>query len=287
MYKDKYKNIQSILLLTLLLNWAVALTKFIYGLMTRSASMVADGVHSFGDGASNIIGLVGIWAASKPKDKDHPYGHAKYETMATLGIAVILFMAVFDIIKDAFFRLFRPVSPEVTVFSFVVILGTIVINIFVMHYENKKGRELSSDILICDSLHTKTDILSSLAVLVALLSIKLGFPYLDTIVAILIAFFIAKSGFEIVRDSTDVLCDANVLVHSDVSNIVSKVEGVTSVHSIRTRGRRDDIHVDLHIEIDRKMHVDDAHKLSHKIESLLKKNIDGVTDVIIHIEPTK
>ena len=103
---EKYREIKRILIVILFFNWLVAFSKLIYGLVTRSAAMTADGVHSFADGASNIIGLVGIWAASKPVDDDHPYGHKKYETVATLGIAVILFLASFDIIKDSFLRLF-------------------------------------------------------------------------------------------------------------------------------------------------------------------------------------
>src|SRR4030042_7081774 len=98
---NKFTQIRRILLLILVLNWLVAFAKVIYGLMTRCASMTADGVHSFGDGASNIIGIVGIWAASKPEDEDHPYGHKKFETIATLGIAIILFLAAFNIEKEA------------------------------------------------------------------------------------------------------------------------------------------------------------------------------------------
>jgi len=284
---DKFVKIRRILILILALNWLVALCKVIYGLITKCASMTADGVHSFGDGASNIIGLVGIWAASKPIDDDHPYGHKKFETFATLGIAVILFLAAIEIFKEAILRVFHPVVPDVTSLSFIIILATMVVNIFVMRYENRRGRDLSSDILICDSLHTRSDILASMAVLVTLISIKAGFAFLDTIVASVIALLIAKSGIDILKKSSNVLCDANVLAKSKIANIVNGISGVKSVHKIRTRGRSDDIHADLHVIIDANMHVDDAHKLSHRIESILKEKIPGITDVIVHLEPSK
>ncbi len=284
---DKFKEIKRILIVILFFNWLVAFSKLIYGLITKSAAMTADGVHSFADGASNIIGLVGIWAASKPVDEDHPYGHKKYETVATLGISVMLFLASFDIIRDSFSRLFHPVVPEVTIFSFVLMVIGFLINVAVMKYEYKKGAELSSDILICDSIHTKSDIFVSSAVIVTLVSTKLGLPILDTIAAFIIGVFIAKAGFDILKQSSDVLCDREAIEKVKIARVVSELAGVKAIHKIRTRGREDDVHVDLHVTVNTSMHVDDAHKLSHKISDTLKEKIPGITDVIVHIEPYK
>jgi len=284
---DKFKEIRRILIIILAFNWLVAFSKIIYGIITKCASMTADGFHSFGDGASNIIGLIGIWAASKPKDEDHPYGHKKFETFATLGIAVILFLAAYDILRHAFLRMFNPVLPEVTVLSFLIMSVTMIINIFVMRYERRKGLKLSSDILTCDALHTRSDIFASMVVIGTLVSIKMGLAFLDTIVAGLIAILIAKSAIEILKTSSSVLCDASTLAEAGVRDIVNKIPEVKSIHNIRTRGRRDDIHVDLHVIIDSGMHVDDAHNLSHKIQSILKAKIPGITDVSVHLEPSQ
>jgi cation diffusion facilitator family transporter len=287
MHLDKFKEIKRILILILFFNWLVAFSKLIYGLITRSAAMTADGVHSFADGASNIIGLVGIWAASKPIDEDHPYGHKKYETVATLGIAVMLFLASFDIIKDSILRLFHPVVPDVNMFSFGLMVIASLINVAVMRYEYKKGTELSSDILVCDSIHTKTDIFISSAVIITLVSTKAGFPMLDTIVAFAIGILIAKAGFEILKKSSDILCDGEAIEKVKIAKVVSDVSGVKAIHKIRTRGREDDVHVDLHVTVNTSMHVDAAHELSHRISDTLKEKIHGITDVIVHIEPFK
>ncbi|MBU3911879.1 MAG: cation diffusion facilitator family transporter [Candidatus Omnitrophica bacterium] len=284
---DKFSKIRRILILILAFNWLVAFSKIAYGLITKCVSMTADGFHSFGDGASNIIGLIGIWAASRPRDETHPYGHKKFETIATLGIAVILFAVSFNIIKEAVERMIHPVMPDVRVMSFVLMALTICINIFVMRYEQKKGRQLASDILICDSLHTRSDIFASFAVVGTLISIRLGFSFLDTIVAGMIAVLIAKSGIDIIKASSNVLCDGNVLANTTIKEAVNGIGGIRSIHKIRTRGRQDDIHVDLHVTIDAKLHVDQAHEISHKIESTLKRKISGVTDVSVHIEPCK
>lgn len=282
---DKFREIRRILILILVFNWLVAFSKIFYGLITRCASMTADGFHSFGDGASNIIGLVGIWAASRPKDDAHPYGHKKFETIATLGIAVILFLVAFNIIREAISRISQSVMPDVTLMSFVLMAVTICINILVARYEHIKGHQLSSDILVCDSLHTRSDIFASFIVIGTLISIKSGFSSLDIIVASIIAVLIAKTGFEIIKASSEVLCDANVIAKPRIADVVKEMPGVKSVHKIRTRGRKDDIHVDLHVIIDAKMQVKDAHELSHKIESGLKKKMPGITDVAVHIEP--
>jgi len=284
---DKFKEIRRILIVILFFNWLVAFSKLIYGLITKSAAMTADGVHSFADGASNIIGLVGIWAASKPIDADHPYGHKKYETVATLGISVMLFLASFDIIKDSFLRLFHPVVPDVNIFSFGLMVIGFLINVVVMRYEYKKGVELSSDVLVCDSIHTKSDILVSSAVIVTLISTKLGFPILDTLVAFVIGVLIAKAGFDILKKSSDVLCDAEAVEKAKIAKVVNGVSGVKSIHKIRTRGREDDVHVDLHVTVNTNMHVDTAHELSHRISDTLKEKIHGITDVIVHIEPSR
>jgi cation diffusion facilitator family transporter len=282
---DKFKEIKRILIITLFFNWLVAFSKLIYGLITRSAAMTADGVHSFADGASNIIGLVGIWAASKPVDDDHPYGHKKYETVATLGIAVMLFLASFDIIKDSFLRLFHPVAPDVNAFSFGLMAVTFLINLIVMKYEEKKGMELSSDILVCDSIHTKSDMFVSGAVIATLVATRLGFPILDTLVALAIGALIARSGFEILKKSSDVLCDGEAIEKARIARVVKTITGVKSIHKIRTRGRKDDVHVDLHVTVNTTMHVDAAHGLSHRISDILKEKIPGITDVIVHVEP--
>lgn len=283
---DKFKKVKQILIVILLFNWLVAFSKLIYGLITKSASMTADGVHSFADGASNIIGLVGIYAAAKPIDEDHPYGHRKYETIATLGIAFMLFWASFDIIKDGILRLFRPVIPEVTIASFIVMAVTFIINILVMKYELKKGKELCSDVLVCDSVHTKSDIFVSIAVIATLISTKIGFPIIDTIIALVIGGMIAKAGYEVLKKSSVVLTDGEAVEKTRIQEIVKGVKAVKAIHKVRTRGRNDDIHVDLHVMVDKEMPVKDAHCLSHEISALLKEKVHGVTDVIVHVEPS-
>ncbi len=286
--REHYGKIKWVLLLILLLNWIVAGAKIIYGLVTKCASMTADGFHSLSDGASNIVGLIGITIACRPSDADHPYGHRKYETFFSLCIAGMLAIVSYQLIEEGIRRFRQPIIPQIDVMSFVVMLVTLAINIIVMKYEYKKGKSLKSDILISDSMHTKADILTSLSVILTLIMVKLGFPILDPIVTMVIALFIAHAAFEILQQSSRVLCDTAVIIDvKKITDIVLSVEGVKTCHKIRTRGRPDDIYVDLHVQVNPGMHIDKAHKISFLIEEAIKKNIPGVSDVVVHMEPAK
>jgi cation diffusion facilitator family transporter len=281
-----YQKIRKILIIVLALNWAVALAKIIYGLSSRCFSMTADGFHSLSDGTSNLIGIIGIYFACQPVDKDHPYGHKKYETLFSLGIAAMLFIVSFNLLKQGWQRLQHPVSFQADLGSFTVMLITLAVNIYVMRYEYRRGKALKSDILVSDSLHTRADIFTSFSVIISLIVTRLGFPLIDPIVTILISLFIGYAAFEIAKQSSDVLCDTAVFLDDQkVRDIVLKIEGVAACHKIRSRGRIDDVHIDLHVQVSPSMHIDDAHQISYRIEEAIKSAIVGITDVVVHMEP--
>ena len=284
---DRAKEIRKVLVYVLILNWLVAIAKLLVGYHTKSNSMVADGFHSFSDGSSNIAGLAGIWFASKPIDEGHPYGYKKYETFTTIGIAILLFLLAFSVFRDSLDRLQHPVTPSVNVLSFLVMGVTILINIMVISYESGRGRKMNSDILISDAMHTRADLLTSFSVIFALIAVKLGYPILDTVISGIIALFIAHAAFDILHDASRVLCDSSVIDSKAIESVVNGIKGVAHCHKIRTRGRCDDVHVDLHVVVDPAMRIKDAHQLSEEIEVALKKTCVGVTDIVVHIEPAK
>ncbi len=285
---EHYQKIRNVLAAVLVLNWLVAFAKIFYGLYIHSASITADGFHSLSDGVSNIVGLVGIAFASQPKDKDHPYGHKKYETLFSLGIGAFLFFVCYELIEKAIERLYHPVFPQIDSMSFGVMLVTLAVNLIVMTYEYGQGKKLKSDILVSDSVHTKADIFTTLSVIITLVVVKMGYQQLDAIASIFVALFIAYSGFEILRRNSRVLTDTVVIVHTKlIRDIVLSVSGVEGCHKIRSRGRSDDIYIDLHTQVSPGMTMGSAHQISHDIENALKKTIPGVTEVIVHMEPNE
>lgn len=282
----RHKEVRRVLVNVLLLNFLVAFAKIFFGIFSSCASITADGFHSLSDGTSNILGIIGINIAYRPVDSDHPYGHKKYETFFSLGIAVLLLIICINLLREGASRIQNPVVPQVDARSFAVMIITLAINFTVMRYEYRKGVKLQSDILKSDSMHTKADIFTSSAVIITLVVIRLGYPILDPIATMLIALFIGRAAFDIFRDSSKVLCDqATIIETRRISEIVMRVAGVKSCHKIRTRGREDDIYIDLHVQVDGNMHMNKAHQISYTIEEELKKGIPGVSDVIVHMEP--
>lgn len=264
---------------------AVAVAKIIYGYKTDSISMISDGFHSFFDGTSNIIGLVGVWVASRPPDEKHPYGHRKYETISTIAIAVLIFIAGIEILKKAYWGLKIPHDIEVTSLSFIIMGITLLINTGVMIYETRKARELKSDFLLADAMHTKTDIFVSISVVISLIAAKIGYPVFDVIAAVIITFFIAKIGFSILKSATDVLTDAVCINPNEIKDIINQIKGVKGCHEIRTRGKEGAVNLDLHILVDPEVKTREAHELAHSVEEAIKKKFPSIIDAVVHIEP--
>lgn len=280
-----YETVRRILIIIFLINIATALAKGGYGLLTGSLSMSADGVHSLFDGTSNIIGLVGISLASRPADKEYPYGHAKFETFASLGIAMLLFISAIELALAAAERLQSQSTPQITEMSFAVMGITMLINIGVSAYEYILGRRLRSSILVADSLHTRSDILASFGVILGLLAVEMGYPQADPVIALLICALILMTGIEIVRDSSQVLLDKALLDEKQIIDLAESVDGVCTCHGVRTRGTTGEIFVDLHIGVASSLSIDVAHKVSEDVESMIKSRIPRVRDVVVHLEP--
>jgi cation diffusion facilitator family transporter len=284
--KKHYREIQKVLWIVLVLNWAVAAAKAIYGYISNTTSMTADGFHSLADGTSNIIGLIGIRFCSRPKDEDHPYGHKKYETLFALGIAAMLLIVAFNLGKEGIGRIIKPIVPQVDFISFAVMVITIVVNITVMVYEYRRGKQLQSDILVVDSMHTRADIFTSFSVIAALVCVKLGIPIIDPVITLVISGFIAYSAFVIMREESGILCDAIAITDTQkIEAVVLGIKGVKSCHKIRTRGRLDDVHLDLHIQIDADMTMRDSHLLNHTIQKEIMDVFPQIADVLVHMEP--
>jgi len=281
----RHQAVTRVLLLVLGFNLAVAAAKLALGYATGAITIISDGYHSLTDGTSNVIGIIGLRVARKPPDADHPYGHRKFETLAAAGIFVFLLLAVLEIGRSALNRLTNPSPPIVTALSFVVILGTLAINIGVVRYETRKGLEHKSELLIADSGHTKSDVYSTAGVLVALVGVKLGYPWLDPVGGLVIAVLIARTGFQIARDTSGILSDRVVIDEEDIRKVVMSVPEVLGCHQIRTRGTMDHVFLDLHVWFPGDSHLRDAHSMSHVVKDRLMERFPEIADAIIHIEP--
>jgi cation diffusion facilitator family transporter len=281
----RHEAVSRVLLRVLVLNLAVASAKLVLGYTVGAVSVVSDGYHSLTDSASNVIGLVALRASRMPPDVDHPYGHRKYETLAAAAIFIFLLLAVLEISRTALKHLTSPAPPEITALAFAVMIATLLVNLWVVRYESGEGRRLNSELLQADSLHTRSDVLATLGVLVSLAAVKLGFPVFDPIGGLAIAVLIARTGYQIARDTSGILADRVVIDEEEVRRVVMGVPEVLGCHHIRSRGSEDHVFLDLHVWFPADARLRDAHELSHVVKNRLMQKYPQIADAIIHIEP--
>ena len=282
---DRYSEVTRVLYRVLVLNLAVAFVKIALGYVTGAVSIVSDGFHSLTDSASNVVALIGVAIARRPPDEDHPYGHRKYETMASLGILVFLVVVLVQVLAAAYDRLVNGGVPRVFPEGIGLMTATLVVNLFVVSYELRAARRLNSEVLQADAKHTRSDVLTSGAVLGALLGVWWGYPLLDPLAAILVAAFIGHAGWQIAQQASRILADQVVIAEEDVRDVVRSVPDVLGCHQIRTRGPADHVFMDLHLWLDGQTTLESAHRTSHIVKDRLMSRFPSLRDVIIHIEP--
>ncbi|MCC6345915.1 MAG: cation transporter [Nitrospirales bacterium] len=283
---DRATEIRKVLLLTLFLNLIVSAAKIAYGYRTHSVAISSDGFHSLFDAVANIAGMAGIHLASHPPDKAHPYGHRKYETVLTIFVGVLMFATCFEILKNVYASLQGRYAATVTTESFLVMLITLSVNVFVVSYERRAGQRLNSEFLVADALHTRSDVIVTLGVLAGLGFIRLGFPLADPLVGVAVGLFIARAGISIIRESTETLVDRTQADTSVIREAACSVPGVEECHGIRTRGPKNYVFVDLHVLVPPSLSVEDAHRISDTVEEEIRSRLPEVVDVVVHIEPS-
>ena len=193
---DRYSQVTRVLYRVLFLNLAVAFAKIALGYTTGAVSILSDGFHSLTDSASNVVALIGVSIARRPPDANHPYGHRKYETMASVGILVFLILVLVEVLSAAADRFLNGGTPRVFPEGIALMAVTLVVNLFVVSYELRDGRRLKSEVLLADAKHTRSDVLTTGAVLGALLGVWWGYPLLDPLAALLVAGFIGHACWE-------------------------------------------------------------------------------------------
>ncbi|HET6350756.1 MAG TPA: cation diffusion facilitator family transporter [Coriobacteriia bacterium] len=283
---NRVHEIRKILWVILFLNLGVALAKLVWGLVTNSAAMQADGFHSLFDGTSNVVGLVGMAFAGRPADREHPYGHAKYETYASAIIAVMLGLAAYRIGSTAVGHLVNGAEPaRVDAISFVVMVGTLAVNLFITTWERRVGRRLGSEILVADASHTGSDVLVSIGVIISLVLVKMGFQQADPIVALFVAGAIVYTAWGVFKAANATLFDAARIPADEVCAFVCEQAGVLGAHHVRTRGPEGAVYVDLHIQVDATRTVADGHNIAEAVERAILEHYPHVVDAIVHLEP--
>ncbi len=283
---DRYSAVAKVLARVLVLNAAVAFAKIGFGYATGAISILSDGFHSLTDAASNVVGIVGVYAAGRPPDAEHPYGHRKYETVAAASIAIFLLLIFIEVLRNAWAHLFGHATPHaITAASFAVMAVTVAVNLGVVSYESREAERLSSEVLLADSMQTRGDVWTSFAVIGALAGARAGLPILDPLAALVVAGFIGHAGYQIALATTRILSDRTVISEADLQEVIMGVPGVIGCHHIRTRGSADHVFLDLHVWLPAGMRLAEAHDISHVVKDRLMAKYPQIADAVIHIEP--
>ncbi|HZH14757.1 MAG TPA: cation diffusion facilitator family transporter [Archangium sp.] len=281
------QKVRNVLAAILLANWAVAVAKVIIGWMSNSSAVTADGVHSFIDGGSNVLGLVAMSVASQPADEDHPYGHGKFEALASLGIGAMIGIAMLELGRMAFDSLLHDRHPTVTPLMAGVMVGTLLVNLAVTTIERKQGEKLQSPLLLADARHTLSDVGVTLAVLGSMGLVWLGFPKADGFVTLGVLVVVARVAWGIVKQAVGILSDTARLDPLKVKQLTLQVPGVRSCRDVRSRGMEGTVYVDLKIEVDPQLTTAQAHELADAVEARLQAEFPEVVDVVVHVEPAR
>ena len=285
---DEYApGVRRVLWITLALNIAVAAIKAAVGFATGSLAVLADALHSLTDGANNVLGLVVTRWSTTPPDREHPYGHQKFEAMGALAIAAFLGIACFEVVQAAIERLTddAPGTVEMTPTGLALLVLVLAVNVFVAAYERRAGRRLNSPLLLADAHHTFGDIWITLGVLAGAVGLLvLGWQWLDVALAVPVAAAVLWSGWNVLRGNLPWLVDEMAIAPESVEQIALAVPGVIDCHDVASRGLIGrQVFVEMHLITDAP-DVETSHRITEEIERQLTERF-GPVHATIHVEP--
>lgn len=283
--RERTASVRRVLLGLLVANLAVVGAKLVVGILSGSLAVLGDAVHSTVDALNNVLALVVIRVASKEPDEDHPYGHGKFETLGALAIVGFLSITCFELVRSAVNHLAAGAHQlQMTDMGLAVLVATLGVNVFIAWYENRRGHELASELLVADAAHTRTDVFITVGVLIGLLLARQGWWWADPVVAIGVALLIVRVAFQIFTRTVPVLVDERAIPTSTIQRTAQAVEGVKSAYGIRSRGAAHVRYAEVTIAVDRNANVETAHAIADEVEGRLKRDLQ-LHEVTVHVEP--
>jgi cation diffusion facilitator family transporter len=285
--ENRAKASQKITVIGAIVDFALAVFKIIAGILGNSGALIADGIHSFSDLLSDGVVLYAAKHSAEEADDEHPYGHERFETVATLGLAIILAIVGAGIIFDAFGRLFNPSELSHNT----LLLSVAALSIFskeaLYWYTLKVAKAYKSDMLKANAWHHRSDALSSIVVFIGILGSLNGYLYLDGVAAVVVGLMVIYIAWELGLCATRELVDSSIGADQveKLRDSIGRISGVNSVHSLRTRKIGHTISCDVHVQVDPFLSVSEGHIISVSVERVAKECLEEINDVTVHIDP--
>jgi len=283
--RDRSALVRRVLLALLIANLTVVGVKAWVGIAANSLAILGGALDSAVDALNNVLAMLLVRVAAKEPDEDHPYGHGKFETLGTLVIVGFLSISCFELMRSAVNHLTGDGHPVmVSDLQLALLVSTVGVNVLVAWYEQRRGNELGSQLLIADASHTRADVFVTVGVLVGVLLARHGWWWADPVVAIVVAGVIIRVAYGIVSRAIPVLVDERALPPSAIQETAEGVRGVRSAYHIRSRGAHPLRYAEVTIGVDREANVADAHTIADEVEDRLKHELQ-LHEVIVHVEP--
>ncbi|MCX7554826.1 cation diffusion facilitator family transporter [Marinicella sp. S1101] len=278
----KDKKVQQIIMVEGFYNVVVLVLKLIVGLTTNSLAIISDAIHSLTDVLNNVVIWMVMRVAGKPADKEHPYGHRKFETIAVFALASLLVVLAVQLIIQAFTSDTNEITNEA--WGLVLMLLVLAMNFSVSMWERNWAKKLNSDILHADAQHTLVDVLTTFLVIISWQLSAMGLVWLDKLCAIAVALLVFYFAFGLFQKVIPILVDGFAIDPTLLSKEAEQVNGVKTVRKVRSRWIGNNKAVDLIITVDASLNITDSHDIAHAVEDLLVARFN-VADVSIHVEP--
>lgn len=286
--QQRYREVRKVTLIGSAIDFILGVVKIIAGWLANSQALIADGVHSFSDLLTDFLVLYAARHSRKAADEEHPYGHGRVETLATVGLGIVLIAIACGIAYDSVRRINKPeLLLELGGLALMIAVLSIISKEWIYRYTVAAARRLRSDMLLANAWHSRSDAISSIVVVLGIAGAMYGYPYLDAVAAIVVAVMIAKIGANLVRSSSQELID-RALDKDELNAIrmqILKVKGVRSLHMLRSRKSAGDAFIDVHVQVDPRLSVSEGHQIGEAVRRRLLDSVDVVSDVTVHIDP--
>ncbi len=278
---------QRVALVGALVNLVLTVVKLVVGTLANSAALVADGIHSLSDLASDALVWVAAHHAGHGPDQEHPYGHGRFETAATLGLGILLVLVALGIVWDAVADVFHHEQPIPGSLAIWAALFSILANEALYWYTIVVSRRINSQMLRANAWHHRTDAISSVVVLLGVAGAMAGWSYLDAVAAVVVGAMVAKIGWDLGWDAMQELVDSSLDEQTvqAAQQVILSIDGVRSVHMLRTRRHGHEGAADVHVQVAPHLSVSEGHMISQAVEDRLKSEVESITDVTVHIDP--
>lgn len=277
-------------IITIIGNVILSVFKFLAGFIAHSHAMISDAIHSASDVFSTIVVIIGIKFASKPPDKEHPYGHERLECVTAIILAIILFITGLKIGVDALENIFQENQDELTVpgtLALVAAIISIISKETMFWYTRYYAKRIDSDALMADAWHHRSDAFSSIGALIGIGGARLGFPIMDPIASLFIFFFIAKAALDIFKDAIDKMIDhsCDEETEKQICNCVMKNENVIGIELLKTRIFGNKIYVDVEIQVDSVYTLEEAHLIAKDVHNTIEETFPKVKHIMVYLTP--